>query len=292
MVVNMGRDTRRLLCSTGTMVSRYNGYDYKRALGVTRDLYDRGKIDGAELMMLHFYYDKFDEVTSAVTDCGVPFPVIHCEKDVGMELSDAGVLLEEGKADEAADMTAKTLETFRYNCKFGKKIGAGMMVLHLWGGFASDTHIEYNCRYIDEMTETAKEYGLTLLVENIPSTKYDPLSNWHRVLDACKNARFIFDTRFGALHDQAAEILSDREITDRLLHVHVSDFVGGYRNFKALRPIPHPGEGVVDFDLISRGLDAIGYGGTITLESPVVNGTELDTAKLESTFEYMDRKFR
>ncbi|MCQ2456305.1 MAG: sugar phosphate isomerase/epimerase [Clostridia bacterium] len=288
----MGRDTRRLICSTGTMVSRYNGYDYKRALGVIRDLYERGKIDGAELMMLHFYYDKFDEVTRAVNDSGVPFPVIHCEKDVGMELSDAGVLFADGKTAEAVEMAQKSLGVFRYNCRFGKEIGSELMVLHLWGGFASDTHVDFNCRFIGEMTETAKEYGLTLLVENIPSTTYDPLSNWHRVLDACPDAKFIFDTRFGALHDQAAEILSDREITDRLLHVHVSDFVGGYRNFKALRPIPHPGEGVVDFDLIANGLDAIDYGGTITLESPVVNGTELDTAKLERTFEYMNGKFR
>ncbi len=43
------------LVSTGTMVGRSNGFNYKRALYEIKKLQDKGFCVGCELMMLTFY---------------------------------------------------------------------------------------------------------------------------------------------------------------------------------------------------------------------------------------------
>ena len=278
---------RELYTSTGTMVGRLNDYNYKRALRVIRELCGEGLCDGLELMMLKFYYDKADAVVDSVKKCGVRAATIHCEKDIGSMLSDAGVLLDEGKEDEAEAVTSDAFQLFTVNCEFAESLEIPRMVLHLWGGISSDRHIEYNVSKLGELERIAAEHGTRLLIENIPSQMTDPRTNWHALLPHIGNSGLIFDTRFGCLHAQSADILTDGELTPLIEHVHISDFGGGYRDFSALRPILHPGEGNVDFDEIARLLDGFGYSGTVTLESPVIDGEELDTDKLRRTLSFL-----
>ncbi len=282
----------RLFVSTGTMVARENGYDYIRALGEIKRLENQGLCDGLELMMLKFYYDKRDAVVSAIRDFGVNAAVIHCEKDIGTMLSDAGGLLERGETHEAEAMLHDTKELFRYNCTFAEQLHIKRMVLHLWGGFSSDSHIEHNIENYCVLREIAAEYGVRLLVENIPSRIYDPRSNWKKLLPHLGDGGLIFDTRFGMLHRQIEGILRDSALTERIEHVHISDFAGTYRQFKALRPILHPGEGSVDFKKTAELLKKAGYNGTVTLESPVVDGEDLDMAKLAATLAYIREIFQ
>ena len=101
------------------------------------------------------------------------------------------------------------------------------------------------------------------------------------------DSRFIFDTRFGQLHEQSIEILSDRVIYEKIEHVHISDFAGGYREFSALRPILHPGEGHVNFSEVFGKLRELGYTGSVTLESPIMEGEALNIAKIERTLAYI-----
>lgn len=281
----------RLFVSTGTMVARENGYDYVRALGEIKRLAAQGLCDGLELMMLKFYYDKRESVVSAVRDFGVNAGVIHCEKDIGTMLSDAGGLLERGETHDAEAMINDAKDLFRYNCTFAEKLHINRMVLHLWGGYSSDSHIEYNIESYCALREIAAEYGVRLLVENIPSRIYDPRSNWKKLLPYLGDGGLIFDTRFGMLHRQIEGILLDSAITEKIEHVHISDFAGTYRQFKALRPILHPGEGSVDFKKTAALLKKIGYDGTITLESPVVDGEDLDMAKLADTLRFIRETF-
>lgn len=273
------------------MVGHENGFNYKRAVDVLKDLRDRNVILGGELMMLKFYYDKQDDVVDCVRASGVPFPVIHCEKGVGTDLSHAAFLEHIGDYRGADELLERTLDTYRLNCGFGEAIGAKMMVLHLWGGEDSDSHIRYNCDKLSELFAVAASHGIRLLIENVPSTTNDPLANWHRACDAHPGCGLIFDTRFATLHDQVKETLTDPLVKYNLSHIHISDFVGGYRNFSALRPILHPLEGVVDFDLISTLLHEIDYNGTITLESPVINGNDIDVVKLEKSLRFISEHF-
>lgn len=280
-------NTDRILCSTGTMVGRENDFNYRRAVDVIASLKEDGLLFGGELMMLKHYYDKKAEVTECVKASAVPYPVIHCEKGVGTDISHAAYLASVRDYMGEDELYAAALKNFRLNCSFGEAVGAKMMVLHLWGGEDSDSHIEYNCDKLQSLSAIAMSHGLKLLIENVPSTTHDPHSNWIRACDEYPGCGFIFDTRFATLHDQVKKTLSDPLVRFNLAHVHVSDFVGGYRNFSALRPILHPGEGVVDFGLVFRLLREIGYRGTVTLESPVINGTEIDVAKLKSSLNFI-----
>lgn len=287
----MPENRRPLYVSTGTLVGHSNGYDYRRALREIRRLEEKDLCDGLELMMLRFYYDKIDEVTDAVRDSGCNPATIHCEKDVGTMISDAGVLDSEGKTDEAEEKYREAVRLFRLNCTAAEKLSIGRMVLHLWGGFSSDRHIAYNISKMAELNAVASEYGVRILCENIPSNHTDPRHNWHELLPHLGNAGLIFDTRFGKLHEQTREILTDSALIPHIEHVHISDFAGTYRDFSALRPILHPGEGTIDFAEVADLLNAMNYRGTITLESPVMVGEALDIPKLEKTLAYLRDHF-
>ena len=283
--------TRKLYISTGTLVGRENGYDYLGALEEIGRLCDAGYADGLELMMLRFYYDKIETVSDAVRGCGVHAGTIHCEKDVGTLISDAAVLDMEGKADEAEAVYTKAEELFRLNCAAAERIGIDRMVLHLWGGFSSDKNIGYNISKFSGLSRIAQENGVRILVENIPSNTADPLTNWRRLFPELANGGLIFDTRFGKLHEQTDDILTDQEISAKIEHIHISDFGGVYRDFSALRPILHPGEGKIDFIHVAHLLDHIGYSGTITLESPVMEGSERNIPKLKETLSFIRNNF-
>lgn len=285
------QEKRQLYVSTGTMVGHSNGYDYRRALEEIRRLQDSGLCDGIELMMLKFYYDKVDDVVSAVRESGVIPATIHCEKDVGTIISDAGVLHSEGKTEEAEENYREAVRLFHLNCTAAQKLQIKRMVLHLWGGISSDGHIEYNISKMPELNEIAAQYGVRILCENIPSNHADPRTNWHKLLPNLGNAGLIFDTRFGKLHEQIREILTDKELTDKIEHIHISDFAGKYREFSALRPILHPGEGSINFPETAELLNGFNYRGTITLESPVMEGENLNIEKITRTLEYLRKDF-
>lgn len=280
-----------ILVSTGTMVGKSNGYDYERALCEIKKLEDKGLCSGCELMMLTYYYDKLDILVESVKRWKVTPYVIHCEKEIGTMMSDAGILFSDNMKDGANELYSKALSLFKMNCQTANSLGIQQMVLHLWGGISSDKNIDYNVSKLPELSEVAAEYGVRLLIENIPSNTHDPLSNWHRVLPVLKNGGLVFDSRFGKLHEQIAETLTDSDIIPHIEHIHISDYTGGYRNFKALRPILHPREGVIDFTEVARYIKNIGYNGTLTLESPIMNDEALDILKLENTLRYLDGLF-
>ncbi len=287
----MTNHNRKLYPSTGAMVGHSNGFDYRRAIREYVRLREESLIDGVELMMLRFYYDKISTVADAVNQSNLvdATSVIHCEKDVGTLLSDAGVCRAAGKTDESENLWKTASDLFRLNCEMAERTGLRRMVLHLWGGISSDANLEYNAEKLPTLAKTAADSGVRLLIENIPSNHADPYTNWKRLIawGLPENVGLIYDTRFGKLHDQMRETLSDGEVAARLEHVHISDFAGTYRDFAKLRPILHPGEGSVDFDGLARLLDGMGYAGTVTLESPVMQGEEYDIAKLERTLRYL-----
>lgn len=287
----MTNKKRRLYPSTGTMVGIRNGYDYRRAVTEFVRMREMGLCDGIELMMLLFYYDKLDKVAEAVNSSCLAddTSVIHCEKEIGTMISDAGVLDFDGRHDEAKALYRDAYALYRENCKMAEMTNLHRMVLHLWGGRTSDAHIDYNASKLAELSETAAEYGVRLLIENVPSNHDDPHTNWLRLLPLPENTAFIFDTRFGKLHEQIPDILTDTRVTPHIEHIHISDFAGTYRDFSKLRPVLHPGEGSVDFSEVSRLLDDIDYTGTVTLESPVMlDFGKYDIPKLEATLRYLN----
>ena len=116
----------QILCSTGTLVGRANGYDYH----VIIENRNAVAADGFELMMLKAWYDKLPEVADALERAGVKTPTIHFEKDVGALLS----LGSEEDKEEG-------LRLFTLNADMAKAVGAEKAVFHLWDGRFSEAQL-------------------------------------------------------------------------------------------------------------------------------------------------------
>ncbi len=282
---------REILASTGTLVGRLNGYDITLVSRILPPLMTDGLIEGVELMMLNSYYDRMESVAKEWLSAGISFPVLHCEKDVGTLFSDAGAHLAAGDTEASSFAVSRALMLFRKNCEMAAMVAAPRMVLHLWGGKNSDYHLAYNRSALTRCLAITKEYGIRLLIENIPSAHRDPLANWRTLLPMEEGVGFIYDTRFGNLHRQMEKIWADEEIAAHIEHVHISDHLGAERDFSTLRPILHPGEGMIDFERFAAILDAKRYGGTVTLESPVIMEGGADADKLRRTLVWLNEWF-
>lgn len=278
---------RTLLASTGTIVGRANGYNVHLVTDILPPLMEAGLIVGGELMMLNSYYDRMEAVAAEWRRAGIVFPLIHCEKDVGAFLSDAGALRNAGDHPAAKAEIDRALSLFRMNCEMGAMVGASRMVLHLWGGRNSDGYLNTNIEVLPELLSILRPYGIRLLIENVPSALADPLTNWHRLTDYFPEVGLVFDTRFGNVHRQIPETFADPVILPHIEHIHVSDHIGEKKDFASLRPILHPGEGMIDFAAFTRLLDGAGYCGTVTLESPVIREGGADGEKLAHTIRHL-----
>ncbi|MBQ8397933.1 MAG: sugar phosphate isomerase/epimerase [Clostridia bacterium] len=267
-----------LYCSTGAIIGRVNGYDYRHILRVMPPLCAGVPLDGLELMMLPAYLDKLPEMARDFAAAGLRFPIIHADKDVG-------TLLSTGAAQNDVALCQKAHNLWAQNCEMGQRIGARQIVLHLWGGLDSDAHLDGNLSHLDALRRSAAAYGLEVLIENVPCTTADPITNLTAIRAAFPDQRYVFDTRFASFHRQLDSLTATPWlIGDRLAHIHISDLRNGAdRDFTRLRPILHPGEGSIDFPALLADLTARGYAGTVTLESPVMSEAGIDNAKLDAS---------
>lgn len=281
----------RIYGSTGTTVGRRNGYNIHLVTELFPPMMEAGIMDGAEFMMLPVYYDRMQAVAEEWLRAGIVFPVIHCEKEVGTLLSNAGKAVAAGEKSASENLCRQALEDFRRNCEMGTMVGSKRMVFHLWGGLDSDSHLAYNISILPELLEVARSYGMRLLIENVPCTTKDPLANWRELLPHLGQCGLVFDTRFGFFHRQITEIWDTESIRPHIEHIHIGDIRGDERDFSVLRPIYHPGEGMVDFPAVAQRVRAAGYCGSVTLESPVVTDGGADGEKLKASLIYVRRLF-
>lgn len=265
----------RLFCSTGCLIGRENNRDWRLIPHYARAI----DVSGFEFMMLENYYGQFDDIANTLNRSGYVFPVLHSDKLIGNLLG-----------EDDASSKAEALRRFDLNCSLARSIGSRRVVLHLWGGPISDSVVWRNIAAFGEIKEIAAKYGVTPLVENIPCTTENPLDHWDEIAARYPDTKFIFDTRFGGLHRQNGRFAyGGRAVDSSVTHMHISDYMGLPREFKAMRPILHPGEGIVDFELLFGALRGR-YTGTVTLESPVLSENGIDLAKLNHTLHYIEDK--
>lgn len=258
---------KEIFLSTGAIVEKRNNYDKDSIKRIIPPLIDKNICDGAELMMINPYYTSLEKNISGFLSEGVNFPVTHCDKEVGTILSNAAVIRTDSKK-ESDRLEINALDLFKQNITAAKCAGSKRMVLHLWGGLSSDYAVEYNIDKLSELIEISENNGIKLLIENVPSAKEDPLANLKKINSRClERTGVVYDTRFAECHKQHKETLSDRYISHYIEHVHISDYIGGKKEFSHLRPVYHPGEGIIDFQNVFSLLKKINYCGTFTLES-------------------------
>ena len=243
----------QILCSTGAIIGRPNGRNYRLLETVAPQL----ECDGFEFILYDTWYPESEEILAYVRRLGLNIPVMHCEKTLSEHISAGG----EEEFREACRL-------FRINCAAAAALGADRLVLHLWNGKISDTRFENNLRAYPALRRTADEYGLSLLVENVVCLQ-DPMSHWTELYRHYPDIRFVFDTKMADFHRQL-DLLYEPEYDwlwkeGHILHYHVNDFGGDYMDWSNLKVLLL-GKGHIDFVRFFRFVHETGYTGDFTLE--------------------------
>lgn len=76
----------KILCSTGAITGKTNGYDYRLLEPLSKQLL----CDGFELMMDSIWYEDIDALKHYLQKVNLYIPVVHCEKDIGEMISKGG----------------------------------------------------------------------------------------------------------------------------------------------------------------------------------------------------------
>ncbi len=244
----------QILCSTGALIGRPNGRDYR----LLEKLAPRLDCDGFELMLYDSWYPVIGELTEYLTSLRLNIPVMHCEKALAEHISRGG----EEELKEAYRL-------FRINCGLAARLGAKKMVFHLWNGLISDSRFESNLAAYPELLRISQEFGLDLLIENVVCRK-DPFSHWIELQKSYPDIHFVFDTKMADFHRQLEQLYTPEYEwlwrDGHIRHYHVNDYGGGYMDWNDLRVLP-PGKGHIDFDRFYAFIGRTGYRDTFTFEA-------------------------
>ena len=243
-----------ILCSTGALIGRPNGRDYR----LLKTFVPRLECDGIELMVYPDWYADPNALISYLQPLRLHIPVLHCEKALAEHISRGG-----------EEENREAFRLFRINCRIAEKLGAEKMVFHLWNGMISDTRIENNIKAYGNLRKTAAEYGLDLLVENVICLK-DPMTHWKELREVYPDIHFVFDTKMADFHRQLDLLYADNYEwlhTENLIrHYHINDYSGEYMDWGNLKVLP-VGDGHIDFEQFFRFIRKKEYIGDFTLEA-------------------------
>lgn len=262
-----GTEMHRILCSTGALIGRPNGRNFRLLENCVNDL----RCDGYEFMMYNTWYDQEKEILGFLRRIKLPVFVWHCEKQIGQDIASG--------EDEALQ---KARERFRINCRMAAEAGAEKMVMHLWDGIISDSRIGNNLQAFSWLREMAEEQGLDLMAENVVCNQQDPMIHWQALARMYSDIHFTFDTKMAAFHDQM-DLIRHPDLrwlwTEKhIRHLHINDYTGGYLDWVNLRTLPI-GKGKIDFDAFFTFLEGMQYQGDYTVEATAFDQTgaiELD----------------
>ena len=254
--------------STGTFTGRING----RNVRLLSDHWRRFEADGFELMVFEEMYVRMAELATLYR--GIPIRVLHADKRIGDLISHPDGF------GAARDMA-------RVNGEFALSVGANRMVIHGWGIPESDKCPERSYERILTIDRMCREMGVEMLLENCCCVEEDPLTHFGRLSEMDGDIHFIVDTRPAQFHRELKETLQSPVFAQRVRHMHINDYAGGYKDWKSLYPIPQPGKGDIDWDMVFSCLRNVGYGGTVTLEAPSMMAEGVDDATLNGTLRFL-----
>ena len=270
----------RILCSTGALIGRPNGRNYR----LLKSLKGKINVDGFEFMMYDSWYGEKDELISFLKTLDLNIPVMHFEKSIGEIIS---------KGDKTE--TEKAFLNFEINASMAQSLGIKKAVLHLWGGIASDRNFENNIKAYPKLNKIAGNYGITLLIENVICNNLDPLTRLKELSSIYPDIKFVFDTKMAQFHRQMPLIYKEENNflfkENRVEHIHLNDYRGEYMDFTNLKVLP-VGEGDVDFKSFFEYLKKIDYSGDFTMESTAFNKFgEINTEMINKQKEKIQREF-
>ena len=271
---------KRILCSTGAIIGKPSADNYALLRRLSSELTCDGFEYIIEFPMYEAGYEDAEEQKRLLKECNLCIPVVHCDKAVGECICIGG-----------AEETEEAYRLFEINCDFAKDIGAEKLVLHLWGGMASDRQIQNNIAAYPQLRKIADRYGLDLLVENVVCNTENPMKHLCELRDAYPDIHFLFDTKMAAFHEEL-ELLYEKEYewlwkNGHIRHYHVNDYAGGYMDWGKLSALP-VGTGRLDFERFFDFLKCTGYDGEITTEGVAFDEDgDVDVELLNRQFDYI-----
>lgn len=267
-----------ILCSTGALIGKANNRDYH----ILQNLAGQLECDGYEFMMYSSWYGEWKTLADYLVGLGLHMPVMHCDKRIGEAIS---------QGENVAEADSEAVEKFRINCELARRIGAKALVLHLWGGRASDQHFDYNLQAYPRLQAVASDYGLDLMMENVVCNKENPLKRLGQLAEAYPQVHFVWDTRMAAFH-QEETLLYQQDYAwlwqqDHIRHYHVNDYGGGYMDWERFLGVAEPiGTGHINFDAFFQYIHRIGYDSSFTVEATAVGvDGSVDVGMLNRCFE-------
>ena len=168
----------KILCSTGAITGKRNNYDYT----LLETLAEQLECDGFELMIDRDWYEKRETLKAYLKEKAFYIPVVHCEKEIGELISKGG-----------EDNLKKAYDEFEMDCDIAKTVGAERLVLHLWGGMASDANFQRNIDAYPYLNQKAKGYGLKLMIENVVCNMENPMKHLCELRQIYPDISFVFD---------------------------------------------------------------------------------------------------
>jgi sugar phosphate isomerase/epimerase len=250
-------EAMQLLCSTGTFSRDPDYTDYQAVLAYGPGL----EVDGFEVLFYAGWYAEVEHIAAEMRRSGLRFPAVHVEKSIGTLLGSS-----------QPEKREQGIERFAANCRLGKLVGAGVLVLHLWGLPELDEQLERNLQGLEACLTLAEQSGLQLAVETIPGSQADPLSNVRRAVDQDERCAVALDTEFLGLYHQLETALNSDWLWqgNRMRHIHIKDFDGRPFTDDQRRRYLHPGEGYIDFVHLFNTLKQRGFAGNISLEASAI----------------------
>ncbi|MBO7402505.1 MAG: sugar phosphate isomerase/epimerase [Lachnospiraceae bacterium] len=243
--------SKKVLVTTGAIIGRPNGRDYKLIEGFRKKLC----CDGLEFMMYSTWQEERQQIVDYLVSTGIDFPTVHCQKGIGEDIA-------EGRLSTA-------LSRFDGDCMMAEKIGAKICVLHLWNGPVSDSHMGRALAAVPKLISIAREHGVTVTFENVVCSGESPLEHLLQIHSLFPEASFTFDTKMAAFHNELQTSFEGdaKELWQGpVKHVHVNDYDGGYMEWGRLRTLPI-GAGRIDFQSVFENLKNAGYNGDYTIEA-------------------------
>lgn len=264
-----------ITCSTGAITRWPDAMDAERLEHWCPSI----RADSFEVMFYDRWYGQSDIIADRLRALGMRWVAVHAEKTIGPNL-----------IADAPSTFESSLTALAENCRFARQLGAGVLVLHLWGLPDGDAQLDRQLAVLPQLIDIAEAEAVQLGIEALPCTVGTPMTNLERVLETDPRTRFVLDTEFLAIHNELDAALDAGWLwkENRVVHLHIEDFDGMLVDEEEHRRYLHPGEGDIPFNRWLRGLAMREYTGPIALEATVVDAAgEVDLPRLNTSLEQL-----
>ncbi|MBE7060699.1 MAG: sugar phosphate isomerase/epimerase [Ruminococcaceae bacterium] len=197
--------------------------------------------------------------------------------DAGIEINQAHGPWRSPPRDGTAEERAERMDKMKKSIRSASLLGCKNWVIHPLMPLGADDTVtgnekgtwEINLMFMKELLITAKEYGVTICLENMPMAKFS-LAKPAAILNFAEeindeNFKICLDTGHASLFDDLSLCDEVRRLGDKIKVLHVHDNKYG----KDLHLMPY--FGTIDWKAFAVSLKDIGYNGVFSLETSAPN---------------------